>query len=191
MSDAGNNSSPLLRIEQADHRLFLWLFTRTVNPVFEILMPVLSLLVNKGFIHIAAGTAMLVFGNGNTRVIAAQFLVSSLLAGVVAEVAFKSVWKRKRPFQVLAVIPKVPYHRLYRRPSFPSGHSSGYMAAAIVLASAYPRLAALFYIIGLLGSFSRVYNGVHFPSDVAAGIILGLLCGRVTILLSGLVFQGL
>ncbi|WP_392893286.1 phosphatase PAP2 family protein [Streptomyces sp. LN699] len=57
--------------------------------------------------------------------------------------------------------------------SFPSNHSSIAGAAAVALALAVGRLALLTVPLALLMAFSRVFVGVHFPHDVALGLLLG------------------
>ncbi|MER5932634.1 phosphatase PAP2 family protein [Streptomyces sp. NPDC002054] len=57
--------------------------------------------------------------------------------------------------------------------SFPSNHSAIAGAAAIALALAAPRLALLTVPMALLMAFSRVFVGVHYPHDVAMGLLLG------------------
>ncbi|MGW0964026.1 phosphatase PAP2 family protein, partial [Streptomyces gelaticus] len=57
--------------------------------------------------------------------------------------------------------------------SFPSNHSAIAGAAAVALAIARPRLAWLTVPLALLMAFSRVFVGVHYPHDVAVGLLLG------------------
>ncbi|MFF2410558.1 phosphatase PAP2 family protein [Streptomyces sp. NPDC058092] len=57
--------------------------------------------------------------------------------------------------------------------SFPSNHSAIAGAAAVALAIARPRLAWLTAPLALLMAFSRVFVGVHYPHDVAVGLLLG------------------
>jgi membrane-associated phospholipid phosphatase len=64
--------------------------------------------------------------------------------------------------------------------SFPSGHATTSMAMMIALAMILPRHALACIAIGLLGAVTRVQLGVHWASDVAAGITLGV---AVTIVL--------
>lgn len=61
--------------------------------------------------------------------------------------------------------------------SFPSGHATVSFACATVLALAVPRLRVPLYSLAALIAFSRVYVGVHYPLDVLAGALLGVLLG--------------
>jgi len=63
--------------------------------------------------------------------------------------------------------------------SFPSGHSITAFALAFVLARVYPRYAVLFYGLAVLVALSRVYLAKHFPSDVVAGAVVGILAGWI------------
>jgi undecaprenyl-diphosphatase len=64
-------------------------------------------------------------------------------------------------------------------PSFPSGHTSTSVACALVLAAYVPRLRGPLYVLAALIAFSRLYNGDHYPLDVAGGVVLGLLTARL------------
>ncbi len=59
--------------------------------------------------------------------------------------------------------------------SFPSGHSYASFAVAVVLAKHFPRLGWLVYGLAALIMISRVIRGAHYPSDVAVGMVFGLL----------------
>lgn len=65
--------------------------------------------------------------------------------------------------------------------SFPSGHTATSFALAAVLASRFPRQAWIFYLIAGLVGVGRVVGGSHYPSDVLAGAILGLVVGWVLV----------
>ncbi|MEP6954528.1 MAG: phosphatase PAP2 family protein [Solirubrobacteraceae bacterium] len=89
----------------------------------------------------------------------------------VLNTAVKGVFQRKRP--VLEDLPA-----LIATPtklSFPSAHASSSFAAARAYSSLLP--AAPLYVAASAMALSRVYLGVHYPSDIAAGAILGTVCG--------------
>jgi len=67
--------------------------------------------------------------------------------------------------------------------SFPSGHTYTGIAAATVLWHHDKRLGIPAMILAVLIAFSRLYLQVHFPSDILGGILLGLLCAEMSILL--------
>ncbi|MEV6955123.1 phosphatase PAP2 family protein [Streptomyces sp. NPDC051183] len=70
--------------------------------------------------------------------------------------------------------------------SFPSNHAAIAGAAAVALALAVRRLALLTVPLALLMAFSRVFVGVHYPHDVAMGLLLGgSLAALVVLLLTG------
>ncbi len=95
----------------------------------------------------------------------------SLLTGQV----IKGIIKRKRPFSVLEN--HVPLTRPPKDGSFPSTHASTAFALFVGLAIAGHCLAPFALLWSLLVGISRYYLGVHFPSDIVAGMVLGALFG--------------
>jgi len=59
--------------------------------------------------------------------------------------------------------------------SFPSGHSATAVATAFVIGFRWPRLFPILCVIGVVVAMSRVPVGMHYPTDVFAGIIVGML----------------
>ncbi|WP_019850938.1 phosphatase PAP2 family protein [Desulfitobacterium sp. PCE1] len=68
-----------------------------------------------------------------------------------------------------------------RDASFPSGHSTAIFCIATVLVLAIPSSFILFYSLASIVAFSRVYLGMHYPSD----IMIGASLGTITALLMG------
>ena len=94
---------------------------------------------------------------------------TDLLTGKVA----KRFWQRPRPARVDESVRAVesPGHSF----SFPSAHASNWFAGARVLSALVPEGCFAFYILAVLVAYSRIYLGVHYPTDVVAGAISGYL----------------
>ena len=99
------------------------------------------------------------------------------LAAQVSTELLKAAVDRDRPRVHTLVSP--PHSH-----SFPSGHAASSFACAVVLAAFVPRLRWPLYTLAVLIAFSRTYVGVHFPLDVVAGALLGLVLGKATLELS-------
>lgn len=180
---AANNRPPVVhasRFQRADDALFLLLYNRTKNPVFDVVMPVLSHIGNLGFLWIAGSIFVLIFG----IILLKLPLFESTLAMIItvgigeiaAEAVIKNLFWRTRPYDALpGVSLRVPVRHYARTSSFPSGHTAAYIGSAVTLSIYYPSLAPLFILIAVSGSFSRVYVAAHYPSDVAAGSLIGIL----------------
>ncbi|HKN19647.1 MAG TPA: phosphatase PAP2 family protein [Dissulfurispiraceae bacterium] len=63
--------------------------------------------------------------------------------------------------------------------SFPSGHSAVVFCFAFILEQQFPRYRVIFYCIAAIISVMRVVDLSHFPSDIAAGAVLGVIVGKV------------
>ena len=69
------------------------------------------------------------------------------------------------------------------RESFPSSHSASAMAMSVVLAHLYPPAAVTFYLLAFACGALRYVLDAHWPSDVLAGLALGMAAGSVAVML--------
>jgi len=112
------------------------------------------------------------------RPVAWQVVLALALSQIVIDGVVKPIVGRARPFVAEPTVTVVGEYRPSTY-SFPSGHASQSFAAAVVLASALPRRRAWWFLLAAFIAFSRIYIGVHYPLDVAVGIVVGLAVGLV------------
>lgn len=112
-----------------------------------------------------------------------QAMIAIALSHVPVMLA-KRLSPRSRPYQVLPQAKTGP--RPLQDPSFPSGHTTAAFALLTPWMAAVPSLIPLLLPVGLGVALSRVYFGLHYPSDTLAGMLLG----SSTALLVGLWIPG-
>lgn len=105
-----------------------------------------------------------------------------LAAAVATELVYyglKYMVARPRPFETMEQVRVIFEHP--QTASFPSGHATMAFMSAFLLHRLYGRKLTFVYLIAGLIAFSRIYIGVHYPSDVIAGAVLGLVLGYAMI----------
>ncbi|MET9319030.1 phosphatase PAP2 family protein [Streptomyces sp. NPDC003038] len=145
-------------------------------PGADRVLPRLGRAANHGVLWGAAAATMGVFGSAGARKAALRGIASLALASATINTVGK--WSVRRPRPLLEGVPAV--RQLATQPqttSFPSGHSASAFAFATGLALESPFWGAVLAPVAVSVAFSRVYTGVHYPSDVAAGAALGVAAG--------------
>lgn len=136
---------------------------------------------NSGLLWIFISVFLLCFKK--TRRAGILALLAMLLGLCLNNFLLKTIFARPRPW--LTVPELLPLIEPPDPHSFPSGHTCAAFAAAGVwfhtFSKRWERIAALFAAI-LMG-FSRLYVGVHYPSDVLAGVCTGLFCAYLILML--------
>jgi membrane-associated phospholipid phosphatase len=94
-------------------------------------------------------------------------------AAIVANYPLKRLFDRRRPRLDIARLGVAPSEH-----SFPSAHAASSFAAASAMADITPRFRALPFALAAAIGVGRPYLGMHYPTDVLAGAVLGLLVGR-------------
>jgi undecaprenyl-diphosphatase len=162
-------------LQTIDTALFRFINDSLSNPFFDWLMPIMSgdNGVKLWFIlcAVAAGVGALCFGRARARVCAVMVALVVALGDPLIVNTIKHVVERPRPCIALqGVIERLG---CTASGSMPSAHAANWFAMTMVLFLFYRRSLWVMLPLALTVSFSRVYNGVHYPSDVLAGMILG------------------
>lgn len=168
------------RLLELDGQLLLWLKESCAHPLLDAVMIGISALGDNGFLWIALGLLFLLLGvrKGIWRQRGLLLLLALGANAIVCNLLLKPLVNRTRPYDLLGyeiLIPPVG------DPSFPSGHTAASFAAAAALYAIDRRWGIAAYLFAVLMGFSRLYLGVHFPTDVLAGAVIGVLMARLVI----------
>lgn len=141
------------------------------NPFFDKLMPFVSNSPWFACLLFAVAIVMICKGGARGRVCALMLLLTLCLGNWLVCDPIKNAVERARPFHTLpGAILRIGMGSSF---SMPSSHAANWFSATVVLMIYYRRSVCLMLPMAVLVSFSRIYNGVHYPSDVLVGAVLG------------------
>jgi undecaprenyl-diphosphatase len=137
-----------------------------LTPIFKFI----TTLGNAGILWIVLTLILLI--PKKTRKMGIICAVSLLLSLICNNLIIKRLVARTRPYNVIdGLVPLVAKPHEY---SFPSGHAASSFAAAAVIHRHSPKLYGVpVLVLAFLIALSRLYVGVHYPSDVLFGMISG------------------
>ena len=160
-------------IQQLDFSLLYSLRNAIQCPFLDFLMPKITMLGNGGCVWLAAACLLLLQPKHRRTGI---LLLVGLAAGVlIGNVVMKPLFARPRPCWIdttVEMLVAVP-----RDFSFPSGHTLSSVIAATILSLAEPRFAIVAIPLAALIALSRLYLFVHFPTDILASVVIGIVVG--------------
>lgn len=155
-----------------DQTVFWWFFrlsgqNGTLDDLIIFLAQYLPYFLALGFI-------IFVFKQKNWKIgflVFAEGAIAAILSrGLIAE-TIRFFYHRPRPFMALNLSPLINESGY----SFPSGHAIFFFALALIIFYHSKRLGTWYFALSLINGAARVAVGVHWPMDIAGGVILGLL----------------
>ncbi len=102
----------------------------------------------------------------------AESLIAAIFARFVLAETIRMIWFRARPFVSSNFVPLIIQSS--DEASFPSGHATFYFALATIVYFYNKKLGILFFVASFFIAVSRIFVGVHWPSDILAGAILAV-----------------
>ncbi len=131
----------------------------------------ITMLGDSGWFWIALSLLLMV--PRQTRWIGITSLAAIVIGALITNVTLKNLVARTRPYEVVeGLVLLIEKQRDY---SFPSGHTCASFAAAGVYWRMLPKKFGIpLVILAAMIAFSRLYVGVHYPTDVLAGLLIGL-----------------
>jgi membrane-associated phospholipid phosphatase len=160
------------RVQQLDRRLMRRSFVAR-SPALDRVLVTITRAASYSRLWLVVAGVLTVFGGRRGRSAARRGLIAIVIATAAANGPAKLLVRRRRPFS-----PRRPtLIRTPRSTSFPSGHSAAAVAFATGASAELPILTPVLVPLAGVVAYSRVHTGVHYPSDVAAGVGIGIASG--------------
>ena len=159
-------------MQDLDLRLLRWVRTHGHSPGMESAAQALGKAGNNGAVWLVLGVALAIIDSERAQ----EWLICAALGpvAIVLNYGIKLLVKRPRP--VLEGLP--PSGGAPSSLSFPSAHALSSFAVATAMYRVDPATAGAL-VVALAISLGRPYLGMHYPSDVLAGALLGILLGLI------------
>jgi undecaprenyl-diphosphatase len=164
-------------LQQHETRMFCWVNQRIRHSLLDLFFTRLT--------HLGGATATIlvslcfaIFSHESLRLAGIQSLVALTISHLPVAI-MKKKYPRLRPYLVL------PQTNIGKNPltdhSFPSGHTTAIFSISIPFMMAMPVLALILLPLAFLVGFSRIYLGLHYPSDCLAGCFVGTMAALCTV----------
>ncbi len=167
----------LMNIATLDQNLLLWIQEYVRQEWMTPFWTFVTSLGDAGWFWIVVSALLLL--PESTRKVGIMALVSLGIGALITNVALKNLVARIRPYEVieglqLLIEPQSDF-------SFPSGHSCASFAAAMVYYRMLPKKYGVpAVVLAVFIACSRLYVGVHYPSDVVVGVCIGVLSAWIS-----------
>jgi undecaprenyl-diphosphatase len=166
-------------LQNRETRMFYWVNQRIQHSFLDIFFSKIT--------HLGGATATIgislclsLFGNGIFRIAGLQSLIALTISHLPVAL-IKKKYPRLRPYLVL------PQTKIGKNPltdhSFPSGHTTAIFSITVPVIMAMPMLSIGLIPLAVIVGLSRIYNGLHYPSDCLVGSLIGTMTALGTVAL--------
>lgn len=160
------------RMIEIDGQILIWI---QENLRYAFLTPIVKFITHlgdAGIFWILLTLGLLIFKK--TRKVGVMSAVALLGALLIDNIILKNLVGRIRPYEVVDGLQCLIGAQ--KDFSFPSGHTGSSFASAVVCFKELPKRYGIpLLVLAFLIAFSRLYVGVHYPTDVLAGMVIGTL----------------
>lgn len=165
-----------MHITELDFQILDFIREQFTSPIMDRFFPIVTSFGNMGIMWIVLALFLIVVKR--TRKVGITMIIAIALCGLVGNLILKPWVARVRPYDMNKAI-----EILIAKPkdfSFPSGHTMVSFASATALFCYHKKIGVGLYFLAGLIAFSRLYLYVHYPSDVLAGMLIGILFGTLS-----------
>lgn len=154
--------------------------------ILDKIFPLITHLGDAGLFWIILSAVLLLFKKTRKAgFISAIALIGSVLLN---NMLLKPLVNRTRPYELIEALKLIG--KAADDGSFPSGHTAASIASAVaMLPNLKKRYGIPLLVLALCISFSRLYIGIHYPSDVVAGLLIGLVLGILANIIGNLIIR--
>lgn len=177
----------LLNLFERTHEWEMWFLDQLQSirhPILDWILIIFTKLGDIGIIWILV--SLVLFSTKKYRKVGLTSLLALLIGAIFTDLTIKGWIARERPFTHLDAS-RLKDVLIIKKPSslsFPSGHTTSSFAAGIVLAYYFRKYSVPILLFAATIAFSRMYLYVHFPTDIAAGLIVGTVSAILALFIS-------
>lgn len=165
-----------------DVSIFYFINHTISNPLFDKFFPFITEVKHWYLVYIIFWLILVIKGGRKGRIAAFGVLLLIAASDQISSSLLKNLFERIRPCNVLVDVRILA--GCTGSYSFPSSHAVNNFAFALFFTKLYPKFKIAFFIVAILTAFSRPYVGVHYPSDIVGGALIGSLIGYVFAILA-------